>query len=370
MVALRSVVLAGGGTGGHIYPLLAFADAVRRHFPDVRITCVGSPKGMENELIPAAGYDLRVIPAFQLPRSLNLNLLRTPDRMYRSSHAAGRILDEVKAEVVVGFGGYVSVPAYLAAWRREMPIVIHEVNVPPGVANRMGMRFTRHVAVGFPEQPQQAESLREATVVGVPLRTAISRLDRAALRPEARAYFGLRPDLPVLFVSGGSSGARTINLAVAAAAKRITHAGVQVLHVQGGRNDPFEVPSDLPVQYRVVPYLSDMQLGYAAADLMLCRGGAITVAETTALGVPAVYVPYPHSNQEQKRNARPVVESGGGLLVDNAELTPDWIEQNVIPLARDPQRLAMMGHAAARYGRRDGDEALLRFVLDAIGTGR
>jgi UDP-N-acetylglucosamine--N-acetylmuramyl-(pentapeptide) pyrophosphoryl-undecaprenol N-acetylglucosamine transferase len=366
MAPLRSVVLAGGGTGGHIYPLLAFADALRRHYPEVRITTLGSPKGMENELIPQAGYDLRQIPAFQLPRSINMNLLRTPDRMYKSTHAAGKVIDEVQAEVVVGFGGYVSVPAYLAAWRRELPIVIHEVNVPPGVANRMGMKFTKNVAVGFPQQPKMAESLRDARVVGVPLRTAIARMDRPALRPQALAHFGLRPDLPVLFVSGGSSGARTINLAVAECAKRLAHNGIQVLHVQGGRNDPFDVPSDLPVPYVVVPYLSDMQLGYAAADLMLCRGGAITVAETTAVGMPAIYVPYPHSNQEQKRNALPVVEAGGGILVDNAELTAEWIERTVIPLARDPQRLYQMGAAAAAYGRRDGDEALLEFVLEAV----
>jgi UDP-N-acetylglucosamine--N-acetylmuramyl-(pentapeptide) pyrophosphoryl-undecaprenol N-acetylglucosamine transferase len=367
MAPLRSVVLAGGGTGGHIYPLLAFADALRRRFPDVRITTLGSPKGMENELIPPAGYDLRVIPAFQLPRSVNLDLLRTPDRMYRSAHAAGKVIDEVRAEVVVGFGGYVSVPAYLAAWRRDLPLVVHEVNVPPGVANRLGMRFTKHVAVGFPHQVEQADSLRHARVVGVPLRTTITHLDRAAVRPQALARFGLRPDLPVLFVSGGSSGARAVNLAVAGAAKALTHAGVQVLHVQGGRNDPFEVPSDLPAPYVVVPYLSEMELGYAAADLMLCRGGAITVAETTAVGLPAIYVPYPHSNQEQKRNAVPVVHAGGGLLVDNAELTPEWMERTVIPLARDPERLAAMGSAAATYGRRDGDEALLDFVCEAVG---
>jgi UDP-N-acetylglucosamine--N-acetylmuramyl-(pentapeptide) pyrophosphoryl-undecaprenol N-acetylglucosamine transferase len=375
MAPLRSVVLAGGGTGGHIYPLLAFADALRRHFPEVRITTLGSPKGMENQLIPPAGYDLRVIPAFQLPRAVNLDLLRTPDRMYKSAHAAGKVIDEVGAEVVVGFGGYVSVPAYLAAWRRDLPIVVHEVNVPPGVANRLGMRFTKHVAVGFPHQIEQAvsmrhtrvaESLRSAHVVGVPLRTSITHLDRAAVRPQALARFGLRPDLPVLFVSGGSSGARTINLAVAGAAKALAHAGVQVLHVQGGRNDPFDVPTDLPVPYVVVPYLSEMELGYAAADLMLCRGGAITVAETTAVGLPAIYVPYPHSNQEQKRNALPVVQAGGGLVVDDAELTPQWVERTVIPLVRDPQRLAAMGAAAASYGRRDGDEALLSFVCEAV----
>ena len=367
---LRSVVLAGGGTGGHIYPLLAFADALRRHFPEVRITTLGSPKGMENEIIPAAGYDLRVIPAFQLPRSVNLDLFRTPDRMYKSSAAAGKVIDEVQADVVVGFGGYVSVPAYLAAWKRDLPIVIHEVNVPPGVANRMGMKFSKNVAVGFPHQPRLAESLRDARVVGVPLRTALTHLDRAAVRPEALHRFGLRPDLPVLFVSGGSSGARTINLAVAGAAKRLAHAGIQVLHVQGGRNDPFDVPADLPVPYVVLPYLADMQLGYAAADLMLCRGGAITVAETTALGVPAVYVPYPHSNQEQKRNALPVVEAGGGVLAANEEMTPEWIEQQLIPLARDPHRLAAMGAAAAQYGRRDGDEALLEFVIEAVAKAR
>jgi len=266
----------------------------------------------------------------------------------------------------VGFGGYVSVPAYLAAWRREVPIVVHEVNVPPGVANKLGMRFTKNVAVGFPHQVVQAESLRDARVVGVPLRASIARLDRAALRPQALAHFGLRPDLPVLFVFGASQGARTINLAVSGAAKKLSHAGIQVLHVRGGRNDPFDVPADLPVPYVVVPYLSDMQLGYAAADLVLCRGGAITVAEMTAVGLPAIYVPYPHSNQEQKRNARPVVDAGGGVLVDDAELTPDWIERTVIPLARDPRRLSAMGAAASAYGRRDGDEALLDFVCEAV----
>jgi UDP-N-acetylglucosamine--N-acetylmuramyl-(pentapeptide) pyrophosphoryl-undecaprenol N-acetylglucosamine transferase len=366
MGPLRSVVLAGGGTGGHIYPLLAFADCLRRHDPGVRITCLGTPKGLENELIPPHGYDLRLIPAYQLPRSVNMNLMRTPDRMWKAARAAGKVIDDVHADVVLGFGGYVSVPAYLAAWRREMPIVIHEVNVPPGVANRLGMKFTKHVAAGFPHQPAQSEALRDARVVGVPLRRNITQLDRTAQRAAARAHFGLRPDLPTLFISGGSQGARSINLAVAGAAKELARAGVQVLHVIGARNEPVSVPSDLPVPYVTLPYLSEMELGYAAADLMLCRGGAMTCAEVAAVGLPAVYVPYPHSNQEQKRNALPVVEAGGGLLVEDAELSPGWVEQTVIPLIRDERRLAAMSAAAAAYGRRDGDEALLDFVYEAV----
>lgn len=365
---LRSVVLAGGGTGGHIYPLLAFADCLRRHDPQIRITCLGTPRGLETELIPAAGYELRHIPAYQLPRSVNMNLLRTPDRMWRSTRAAKAILDEVAADAVVGFGGYVSVPAYLAAWRRHTPIVIHEVNVPAGVANKLGMRFTDHLALGFPHQPRQDEALRAGTVVGVPLRRSIATLDRAALRQQARAHFGLDPHRPTLFVFGASQGARSINLAVAGAAKAITAAGVQVLHVIGARNDDVEIPADLSAPYVRVKFINEMELGYAAADLALCRGGAMTCAETAALGLPAIYVPLPYGNGEQRRNALPVVEAGGGLIVEDAELSPQWIEQQLLPLVTDSARLDAMGSAAAAYGRRDGDERLRDFVLDALAA--
>jgi UDP-N-acetylglucosamine--N-acetylmuramyl-(pentapeptide) pyrophosphoryl-undecaprenol N-acetylglucosamine transferase len=366
MPEVRSVVLAGGGTGGHIYPLLAFADCLRRHDPGLRITCLGTARGLENEIIPPRGYDLRLVPAYQLPRSINLNLVRTPDRMWRASRATRAVLDDVAADVVVGFGGYVSVPAYLAAWRRHTPIVIHEVNVPPGVANKLGMRFTENLAVGFPYQVEQVPALRGARVTGVPLRSGIAHLDRAARRAEARSHFGLDPDRPTLFVFGASQGARSINLAMAGAAKALSAAGIQVLHIMGARNEPVDIPPDLPAPYRTLKFLAEMELGYAAADLTLSRGGAMTCAETAAVGMPGVYVPLPYGNGEQRRNALPVVQAGGGLLVDDAELTPDWIEHNVIPLLRDPARLAAMSAAAASYGRRDGDEALRTFVYEVL----
>jgi UDP-N-acetylglucosamine--N-acetylmuramyl-(pentapeptide) pyrophosphoryl-undecaprenol N-acetylglucosamine transferase len=368
MNELRSVVLAGGGTGGHIYPLLAFADCLRRHDPGIRITCLGTPRGLETELIPPAGYELRHIPAYQLPRAINMNLLRTPDRMFRSARAARAVIDQVDAQVVVGFGGYVSVPAYLAAWRRHTPIVIHEVNVPPGVANKLGMRFTDHVAVGFPHQPVQSEVLRDATVVGVPLRRSITTLDREGMRAPARKHFGLDVDRPTLFVFGASQGARSINLAMAGAARAITDAGVQVLHVIGARNEDVEIPGGLSAPYVTVKFINEMELAYAAADFVLCRGGAMTCAETAALGVPAAYVPLPYGNGEQRRNALPVVAAGGGLLVDDAELSPEWIARSVVPIVVDPRRVAAMGAAAAAYGRRDGDEALREFVLKAAGV--
>jgi UDP-N-acetylglucosamine--N-acetylmuramyl-(pentapeptide) pyrophosphoryl-undecaprenol N-acetylglucosamine transferase len=363
---LRSVVLAGGGTGGHIYPLLAFADCLRRHDPDLRITCIGTTRGMESEIIPQRGYDLRHVPAYQLPRSVNLNLIRTPDRMWKAARATRAILDEVSADAVVGFGGYVSVPAYLASWRRKTPTIIHEVNVPPGVANRMGLRLGHHIVLGFPHQAEQIPSLHDAPVVGVPLRQSIATLDRAARRAEARAHFGLDPDRPTLFVFGASAGARSINRAVSGAAKPITAAGVQVLHVIGARNEDFEVPSDLAAPYKKIKFLAEMELGYAAGDLALCRGGAMTCAETAAVGMPAIYVPLPWGNGEQRRNALPVVNAGGGLIVDDGDLSPEWVTSTAVPLVRDGARLAEMSTAAAHYGRRDGDEVLRQYLLKVV----
>jgi UDP-N-acetylglucosamine--N-acetylmuramyl-(pentapeptide) pyrophosphoryl-undecaprenol N-acetylglucosamine transferase len=178
----------------------------------------------------------------------------------------------------------------------------------------------------------------------------------------------LDPDRPTLFVFGASQGARSINLAMAGAAKALTAAGIQVLHIMGARNEPVEIPPDLPVPYVTTKFLSEMELGYAAGDLALCRGGAMTCAETAAVGMPAIYVPLPYGNGEQRRNALPVVEAGGGLLVDDSELSPDWIERTVIPLLRAEGRIAAMSAAAAAYGRRDGDEALRSYVYEVVSA--
>lgn len=369
MSDMRSVVLAGGGTGGHVYPLLAFADCLRRHDPGVVITCLGTPKGLENELVPSAGYDLRMVPAYQLPRKVNMDLVKTAPRMMRATKVTRNILEEVNADVVVGFGGYVAVPAYLAAWRRKTPTVLFEFNDPPGVANRLGMRFDHHLAVGFPHLPQQVPALKDATVTGVPLRTGISQLDRDAMRASARQELGLDPNRPTLFVFGASQGANSINQATAAAATALTNAGIQVLHVIGARRDePVEVPTNLPAPYVTMPFLREMELGYAAADLVLCRGGAMTCAEVAAVGLPAVYVPLPWGNREQYKNAGPVVAAGGGLFCDDSDISAQWIQREVIPLLTDVPRLQEMGGNAAAFGRRNGDEALREVALQAVAT--
>lgn len=359
------VVVAGGGTAGHIEPALNLADAVRRLEPGAEVTALGTPKGLDAQLIPARGYPLELVPAVPLPRRPGRDLLATPARLRSAVAAAGAVLDRVRAEVVVGFGGYVALPAYLAAKRRGLPIVVHEANARPGLANRVAARLTTHVFTAG-EQGR----LPHATVIGIPLRPEISQLDRAAARSAARSRLGLELDRPTLLVFGGSQGARTINWAASGAADGLRAAGVQVLHIVGPTN-VLDVPcgADAPA-YVVVPYVEQMQYAYAAADFALCRCGAMTCAELSAVGLPAAYVPYPVGNGEQRLNAEPVVAAGGGLLVDDADLTPAWVLAEVVPRITDPEVLAAMSRAAAHAGSRDGDIVLARHVLNVVAESR
>jgi UDP-N-acetylglucosamine--N-acetylmuramyl-(pentapeptide) pyrophosphoryl-undecaprenol N-acetylglucosamine transferase len=369
--AALSVVLAGGGTAGHVEPAMAVADALSALDPQVRITALGTRRGLETRLVPERGYHLELITPVPLPRKLNGDLARLPPRVWRAVRETRAVLDAVGADVVIGFGGYVALPAYLAALggpgilgrfgrRHRIPVVIHEANASAGLANRVGARRADRVLSAVPDC-----GLRRAEVVGVPVRAAITALDRAALRAEARKCFGFADDARVLLVFGGSQGAVSLNRAVSGAAADLAAAGVSVLHAHGPKNT-LELrepqPGDPP--YVAVPYLDRMDLAYAAADLAICRSGAMTVAEVSAVGLPAVYVPLPIGNGEQRLNALPVVNAGGGMLVADAALTPGVVAEQVAELLTDPPRLAAMTAAAARVGHRDAARKVAQAGLD------
>jgi UDP-N-acetylglucosamine--N-acetylmuramyl-(pentapeptide) pyrophosphoryl-undecaprenol N-acetylglucosamine transferase len=357
-----TVVVAGGGTAGHIEPALALADAVLRIRPDAKIVALGTARGLENKLVPARGYPLELIPPVPMPRKPTPQLLRLPAKVRESVKRTREVLERVHADVVVGFGGYVALPAYLAA-RGRVPIVVHEANKAPGLANKVGARFAKRVAVAVPGTP-----LPGAEVVGIPLRQSITTLNRPALRAEARAFFGLDPAAPTLLVFGGSQGAQSINGALSAAAKELADAGIGVLHAHGAKNTLVvqEFP-DRPA-YVPVPYLERMDLAYAAADVVLCRSGAMTAAEVSAVGLPAVFVPLPHGNGEQAVNAQPAVDAGAALMIADADLTLDKIAELVIPLVTDADRLVTMSAAAGGLGHREADEVLAKMVLEAAGV--
>lgn len=366
-----SVVLAGGGTAGHVEPAMAVADALSALDSQVRITALGTARGLETRLVPERGYHLELITPVPLPRKPSGDLARLPSRVWRAVRETRAVLRAVDADVVIGFGGYVALPAYLAARgvssrKPRVPVVIHEANASAGLANRVGARTAVRVLSAVADC-----GLPRAEVVGVPVREAITSLDRAALRDEARRHFGFTDDARVLLVFGGSQGAVSLNRAVSGAAAELAAAGVAVLHAHGPKNtlDLREPqPGDPP--YVAVPYLDRMDLAYSAADLVICRSGAMTVAEVSAVGLPAIYVPLPIGNGEQRLNALPVVNAGGGMIVADADLTPELVAREVAGLVGDPPRLAAMTTAAARVGHPDAARQVAQAALDIARTAQ
>ena len=357
------VLLAAGGTAGHIEPALTLADTLVSIDPTTDIVMVGRDVGLESRLIPERGQRLRTIAAVPLPRTLSRDLVLIAPRVAGSVRAVGSILREEKPDVVVGFGGYVALPAYIAARRAGIPCVIHEANAKAGMANRVGARLTPWVAEAV------RGSLPGATHVGMPIRPAIADLDSVTERAQARRHFGLDADRTTLLVFGGSLGAAHLNDVVTSVAADLGLAGVQVLHVVGERGLGVRAFEQGEVPYVTLPYINRMDLAYAAADLAITRAGAMSCAELAAVGLPAVYVPLAVGNGEQSLNATPVVSAGGGLLVSNADFTPDYVRAIVMPLLEDVQRRREMSAAATRLGIRDGSVRLAAMVRHAAMQG-
>lgn len=353
-------LLAGGGTAGHVNPLLAVADRLRERDPDSTVMVLGTSEGLESRLVPARGYELLLVDKVPFPRRPNRAALRFPKRFSAAIRSTRELLAVHNFDVVVGFGGFVSGPAYLAARRERVPIVVHEANAIPGLANRLGSIFTRFVGVAF-----DGTRLRGARFVGMPLRAELEQLDRASVRQSALEFFGLDPKKPVLLVTGGSLGAVRINDTVFHSAAAIIGAGWQVLHITGERSP---IHSETLKGYQVLAYCDRMELAIASADLVIARAGSGTVSELTALGVAAVYVPLAIGNGEQSRNVRTVVAAGGARVVDNASFTPEWVGRELVPLLQDRAAIARLSARATSVGVRDGTSRMTTLIDDALAS--
>lgn len=359
---LAPVLLAGGGSAGHVSPLLAIADALRRRDPNVPILALGTDKGLEARLVPERGYDLAFVPVVKMPRKLGPELFGFPGKLRDAVAKAGEAIDQIGARVVVGVGGYVSTPAYLAARSRKLPIVIHEANSSAGMANKLGARLGGKVGIAF-----NTTKIPNSTYVGMPMRREITTLDRSELRGEARSFWGLDQNRKTLLVTGGSLGAVRINEAMSSARGALRDAGIQVLHITGkGKADGIESDLTDPA-YRVVEYVDRMDYAYSAADMILCRSGANTVCEVAAVGLPAAFVPLAVGNGEQWKNAEPMVSAGGGMMVHDSEISGDWVAKNVVAALADDTRLTELSDRAAAFGVADADDRMADMVIEAMG---
>ena len=353
-------LLAGGGTAGHVNPLLAVADRIRRDDPQAEVIVLGTKEGLESRLVPARGYELATIPKLPFPRRPNGAALRFPGDYRRSIRTVVSLIRDRGIDAVVGFGGYAAAPAYSAARSTRVPLVLHEANARPGLANRLGARYTPWVGVAF-----EGTRLPHSRFVGMPLRAEIEELDPLASRPAALAEFGLADDRPTLLVTGGSLGARRLNQTIADRAAALTAAGWQVLHIQGGKGELTDPGIE---HYRLLDYCDRMDLAFALTDMAVARAGAATVSEFAALGIPSVYVPFPIGNGEQRFNAAGVVNAGGGILVDDADFVPSWVDARLLPLLADRDRVATMGERARSAGIRDGSDRMVSLVRSALAA--
>ena len=354
-------LLAGGGTAGHVNPLLAIADRLRERDPGDEVLVLGTAEGLEARLVPERGFELLTIPRLPFPRRPSPAALHFPRRYRAAVDQVRGIIADRGVDLVLGVGGYAAAPAYSAAHRRGVALALREAAAKPGIATRLGARYTRCVGLAFPGTP-----LRGAEVVGMPLRQEIERLDRFTARAEGFELFGLDPTRPVLLVTGGSSGAKRINDTIVAAAPAILGAGWQILHITGEYRD--EIVDPQLSGYRLVKYCDRMELALAIAELAVARAGTSTVAELAALGIPAVFVPYPVGNGEQRVNARGAVDAGGAILVDDAAFTPEWAAGTLVALLRRRADIAVMAARMAPLGILDATDRMVALADRALAS--
>lgn len=353
------VLIAGGGTGGHVYPGLAIAEEWARRHPGTEIVFVGTERGVEAKAVPSAGYRLRTIAARGFPRRPGLAQLRAIGALVASLAQTWRILGEESPRVAVVTGGYVSGPVGLLAKLRGIPVVVQEQNSVPGATNRWLSLIAAEVHISFLESRRYFRRRDRLKVTGNPIRRSLLRQDRAT------AYEALRLDAArrTLLVFGGSRGAASINKAIAAALPRLQRVGrLQVLW-QTGKDDAewaaAQVAKLQGVPVRVTPYVERMELAYAVADLAVCRAGAMTIAELTACGIPSILVPYPHATHDhQTENAKGLVDRGAAEMIVDADLQGEDLARRIEALLRDEARLRRMGRSARAFSRTNAAERI------------
>lgn len=370
-----SVLLAGGGTGGHVTPALATADAIMSARPDAEVAFVGTSRGLESRLVPEAGWTLHAVDALPLRRKVSPAALKVPFVVARAARHVRQVIESERVAAACVFGGYVSGPLALAARRAGIPLILHEQNAVPGLANRLAARWASAIAVSVPAAMDAFRQRDRVVVTGNPVRADLAGIDRPALRTEAAETLGLDPQRRTLLVFGGSLGARRLNDAVLDSAGRWGDPSrLQVLHAAGARDHErvaaaWEDREVGALHVRCVEFIERMDLAYAIADLALCRSGASTIAELAVAGVPAVLVPYPHAAaDEQTANAAALADADAAVLVRDEELDGSSLVSVAEPVLTDAARQQTMAEAARGIGRPDAAARLADVVL-AAATG-
>ncbi|MTI81407.1 MAG: undecaprenyldiphospho-muramoylpentapeptide beta-N-acetylglucosaminyltransferase [Firmicutes bacterium] len=365
-------IITGGGTGGHIYPALAIAKGIIERYPNAEILYVGTDRGLESDIVPKAGYSFRSIKVAGFQRKLTLKNIKVLWQANQGLWQAFNIVRSYKPDVVVGTGGYVCGPVVMAAALQKIPTLIHEQNALPGVTNRILSKVSNKVAVTFEDSIKHFADKARVKLTGLPLRPEIFSCDRE----KAFTELGLDSQKPVLLVFGGSRGARSINMSMVKVVQELQKQDeIQVLHATGkfGYEEYLDALRSEGISLvntgniNTVPYLYNMQDALTAASLVVCRAGAATLAELTALGLPSVLIPYPHAAENhQEYNARALSDRGAAVMIRDSELTGELLLEQIKQLISSSQRLEEMAKESTKLGRPNALDDIIDLIDDII----
>lgn len=357
-------LLAGGGTGGHIYPAIAIANEILKNEPDAKILFVGTKNGLESELVPRSGFELKIITVQGFKRKISFDTLRTVKKAIIGLRDANRILNDFKPDVVIGTGGYVCGPVVMMAALKRIPTIIHEQNAYPGMTNRILSRFAKIVAVSYDDSIKYFYDKSKIVVTGNPIRSELLEGDKF----QSIKRLGFSPDTPLVVSVGGSRGAEKINLSMLELAKRKDNK-FQLLIITGSKQYDNVVEQtklknvDIDDNMKIIPYCHNMSDVYAAADIIVCRAGAITLAELTARGVPSILIPSPYvTNNHQEYNARALEKSGAAFVILEKDVSGDILYDKIMYLLNNPEMIDRMRHNAKKLSKINATSELYKLI--------
>lgn len=363
------VLLAGGGTGGHIYPALAIANKIKDEYPTTDILYVGTNTGLEAKIVPKEGWNFAAINVEGWQRKISLQAVRAGFKAFKGVLDAIKIIKNYNPQVVIGTGGYVCGPVVLAARLLNIPTIIHEQNALPGITNRLIGNFVDTIMITFPESKKYFKNQSKIILTGLPIREKLLKISKE----EGRKYFNLDKNKKTLLVTGGSRGAKKINEAMLEAYKLLLDLPIQIIHITGEKNykEVYALlkQKGLDKKYKnnliLKPYLFEMEYALACADLCISRAGATFLAEITAKGIPGILIPYPYAAENhQQFNAQSLVNKGAAEMILDKNLTGTILSQKIIKIISDDLLLKKMAQKAKSIGKPNSLENIVKIITN------
>ena len=360
-------IIAAAGTGGHINPGIAIANEIKNHYPSADITFIGTPRGLENDLVPRAGYKLKTIEAYGIKRQISLSNLKNAYKTLKSYKLAKKIIKDIKPNIIVGTGGYICGPVFSGAFKYGIPTVIHESNAFPGIAVKLLSKKTNTVLVGFEDTKKRLPKAKNVVVTGTPTKVRKINLTQKQ-KGEIKKQFKIENEFPIVTIFGGSQGAESINRCIIEIINKKLNKEYQIIWAVGQKNYE-EVRNSIKTPYNVciVPYIYNMEEVLNLSDLVVSRSGAMTITEVAKCGKPAIFIPYPFATENhQEYNAKVLANAGSAKIILDKELNSNKLNNTINEILENKEKLKQMGENAEKVSIKNVEDRIYNEIEKLI----